>query len=58
MIPFGEGTSYYLLPRNASLVDITELIKKGFTVQFPVEIDTRSGSISKAINLCINDSIR
>ncbi|KAM0909355.1 hypothetical protein ACQ4PT_014861 [Festuca glaucescens] len=58
MIPFGEGTSSdYLLPQNASHVDITELIKKGFTVQFPVEIDTRSGSVSKAINICLNDSI-
>jgi hypothetical protein len=59
MIPFGEGTSSdYLLPQNASQVDITELIKKGFTVRFPVDIDTRIGSVSKAINLCLNDSIR
>lgn len=57
MIPFGD--MYYFDPwpelENASYADITQLITKGFTILFPV--DMREYSLSKTMNLCLKNSI-
>ncbi|CAM0952164.1 unnamed protein product [Alopecurus aequalis] len=53
MIPFGEKYSFdWLQLEDASYADITQLIAKGFTVLFPLDVKAKS-----VINMCLNDSI-
>uniref|UniRef100_A0ACD5VP80 Uncharacterized protein n=1 Tax=Avena sativa TaxID=4498 RepID=A0ACD5VP80_AVESA len=56
VIPFDDEYLFgHPLPPNASYADITEFIKKGFTVRFPR--DNNAWSLSKTIDICLNDSI-
>ena len=61
MIPFGEEYSCdwpQLQLRDASYAGLMRLIKNGFTVRFPVDGRNWSDSVSKNIDICLNDSIR
>uniref|UniRef100_A0ACD5TXX8 Uncharacterized protein n=1 Tax=Avena sativa TaxID=4498 RepID=A0ACD5TXX8_AVESA len=59
MIPLGDGYSFdwQIQLQDANYADITQLITRGFTVLFPVDTNAWSGSVSKTINICLNDSI-
>ncbi|CAM0878583.1 unnamed protein product [Alopecurus aequalis] len=57
MIPFDEGYYSDMADiHDASYADITQLITKGFTVEFPVDIRLPSDNLRKNINICLNDS--
>jgi hypothetical protein len=60
MIPLGDEYSFdwEIQLHGASYADITQLIIKGFIVLFPVDNNAWSASVSKIINICLNDSIR
>jgi hypothetical protein len=60
MIPLGNEYSidWEILLQGSSYADITQLIIQGFTVLFPVDTNAWSVSVSKIINICLNDSIR
>jgi hypothetical protein len=64
MIPFDDEYSFdwQIQLQDASYADITQLISKGFTVQFPIkDIEWRGLSIEKLredVNICLNDTTR
>jgi hypothetical protein len=56
MIPFGD--KWHIQLQDASYADITQLISKGFTVQFPRREPSIYEKLREDVNICLNDTTR
>jgi hypothetical protein len=60
MIPFDDEYSFdwQIQLQDASYADITQLISKGFTVQFPRREPSIYEKLREDVNICLNDTTR